>query len=125
MSTIYVPVTVARAGIIGMTVGARSTALAMAVRARDKPAVPMTVIGPWTVGLTVGTQAKTFTFEIDAKTVVVAPGGQYPGPYTVTPTRSTQTLPTYGLTMGGNVIVNPIPPEYGLVTWNGYVLTVS
>ena len=44
----------------------------------------------------------------------------------ITPTRSTQYVtsdPEYtGL---GTVTVNPIPPEYGLVTWNGSVLTIS
>lgn len=125
MSTIYVPVTVSSPGKIKMTASTMAAALAMAVKVNDQPAVPMTVTGPRTVGLTVGTLEKHFTFDITAKTVIIAPGGQYPGPYTVTPTRSTQTLSTYGLTMGANVTVNPIPPEYGLITWDGSVLTVS
>lgn len=49
----------------------------------------------------------------------------YEGVYEVTPTRYTQILPTAGLGMAQDVIVNPIPPEYGLVTWDGHVLTVS
>ena len=49
----------------------------------------------------------------------------YSGPYTVTPTQSTQTLPTEGLMMNHDVTVNPIPSCYGLITWNGSVLTVS
>ena len=49
----------------------------------------------------------------------------YTGSYTVTPTQSTQTLNTKDKTMTGNVTVNPIPSNYGLVTWNGSVLTVS
>lgn len=43
-----------------------------------------------------------------------------------TPTRSTQILTAdSGYTGLGTVTVNPIPPEYGLVTWNGSVLTIS
>ena len=49
----------------------------------------------------------------------------YTGDYTVTPTQSTQTLNTKDKTMTSNVIVNPIPTNYGLITWNGSVLTVS
>lgn len=50
---------------------------------------------------------------------------EYPGPYEVTPTQQTQTLPTTGFIMGHDVVVNPIPQNYGLITWNGSVLTVS
>ena len=49
----------------------------------------------------------------------------YEGAYNVTPTRSTQTLLTAGLLMKENVTVNPIPKNYGLITWNGSALTVS
>lgn len=38
--------------------------------------------------------------------------GDYTGSYTVTPTKSTQTLGTVGKTMSWNVTVNPIPSEY-------------
>lgn len=53
----------------------------------------------------------------------------YPSAYTrayeVTPTQETQTLPTEGLIMSHNVVINPIPSNYGLITWNGSTLTVS
>lgn len=49
----------------------------------------------------------------------------YEGPYAVTPTRNTQTLPTANKKAITNVVVNPIPPEYGLITWNGSYLRVS
>lgn len=50
---------------------------------------------------------------------------EYDGPYEVTPSSETQVLQTQFLKMAQNVIVNPIPSNYGLVTWNGAVLTVS
>ena len=50
---------------------------------------------------------------------------EYTGAYEVTPTQSTQILNTADLVMSDNVVINPIPSNYGLVTWNGSVLTVS
>ena len=49
----------------------------------------------------------------------------YTGEYTITPSAETQTLSTEGLMMTSNVTVNPIPSNYGLITWNGSTLTVS
>ena len=49
----------------------------------------------------------------------------YAGPYEVTPTQETQVLQTDRLRMTSDVVVNPIPSNYGLITWNGSVLTVS
>ena len=52
-------------------------------------------------------------------------GVPYSGEYTVTPTRETQTLQTAGMSMQQNVTINPIPSNYGLITWDGTTLTVS
>ena len=49
----------------------------------------------------------------------------YEGPYEVTPMQRTQTLATDSLYMRGNITINPIPSNYGLITWNGSTLTVS
>lgn len=49
----------------------------------------------------------------------------YDGPTTVTPTRDTQILETIGKALDANITVNPIPSNYGLITWNGSILTVS
>lgn len=49
----------------------------------------------------------------------------YEGEYEVTPTQDTQTLATDSLYMRGNITINPIPSNYGLITWNGSILTVS
>lgn len=50
---------------------------------------------------------------------------RYDGPYEVTPSAEAQTLDTGGLVMTGNVTINPIPSNYGLITWDGATLTVS
>lgn len=49
----------------------------------------------------------------------------YDGPTTVTPSLQTQTLETAGKQLVSNITVNPIPSNYGLITYNGSVLTVS
>lgn len=54
----------------------------------------------------------------------VLPDG-YTGQTVVTPTASEQVLATAGLMVAENIIINPIPSNYGLITWNGSTLTVS
>lgn len=49
----------------------------------------------------------------------------YDGPIEITPSRETQVLETQGKILITNIVVNPIPKNYGLITWNGSVLTVS
>lgn len=49
----------------------------------------------------------------------------YSGSYVVTPSQQAQELPTANKILGQNIIVNPLPSYYGLITWNGSVLTVS
>ena len=51
--------------------------------------------------------------------------GDYDGPYQVTPNNQTQVLATQGKHLANNVVIDPIPSNYGLITWNGSVLTVS
>lgn len=49
----------------------------------------------------------------------------YDGETTVTPSAEVQTLRTGGTVLLTDIIVNPIPSNYGLITWNGATLTVS
>ena len=49
----------------------------------------------------------------------------YTGETTVTPTPDLQRLATTGLLIPTDIIINPIPSNYGLITWNGSALTVS
>ena len=49
----------------------------------------------------------------------------YTGSYSATPTLETQVFFTENLRMTENFIVNPIPSNYGLITWDGSTLTVS
>ena len=49
----------------------------------------------------------------------------YTGDYTITPSAEEQVLETKGLRMTDNLTINPIPSNYGLITWNGSTITVS
>lgn len=49
----------------------------------------------------------------------------YEGSYEVTPTQSTQILNTENRSTMQDIVINPIPSNYGLITWDGLVLTVS
>ena len=49
----------------------------------------------------------------------------YEGPYTVTPSQETQTLYTENKRATSNITIDPIPSNYGLITWDGSVITVS
>ena len=55
---------------------------------------------------------------------VIKTGAPYTGSYTVTPSASTQTIHTANKLLSEDIVVNPIPSNYGLVSWNGSVLTV-
>ena len=48
----------------------------------------------------------------------------YDGPYEITPTEEAQILPTAGTRLENNIVVNPIPSNYGRIEWNGVTLRV-
>lgn len=49
----------------------------------------------------------------------------YSGQTTFTPTASQQTIHTAGHSLAQDIVINPIPNNYGLITYNGSVITVS
>lgn len=49
----------------------------------------------------------------------------FTGDYEITPSSETQTLLTKNLRMTDNVTINPVPSNYGLITWDGSTITVS
>lgn len=65
------------------------------------------------------------TFGTDEYAPYVPQVEEYHGTYEVTPAATAQVLPTDGLLAVADIVINPIPSNYGLVTWNGSTLTVS
>lgn len=50
---------------------------------------------------------------------------EYHGEYNITPGEEAITLQTQQTQLFQNVTINPIPSNYGLITWDGHKLTVS
>lgn len=65
----------------------------------------------------VGLQAEPSIF-IDRTTI-------YDGSYEWTPSDSVQTIEIAGTKALENITINPIPSNYGLITWDGSTITVS
>lgn len=78
---------------------------------------------------------QSITVDIPSPTVDISTGtpiardyverDPYTGDYEVTPSDEAQVLLTDGFRMTDNVTINPIPSNYGLITWDGSVITVS
>lgn len=49
----------------------------------------------------------------------------YQGSVDVTPTNTIQVLATQGKVLDSNITIEPIPNNYGLITYNGSYITVS
>lgn len=56
--------------------------------------------------------------------IIIGPE-EYHGSYTVTPGTEAQVLQTRSMQLADNITIEPIPSNYGLITWNGSTLTVS
>lgn len=76
------------------------------------------------VNITVSDNSESIGLDIETQ-IVASVASEYEGPYSVTPSESVQTLETDGKLMADNVTINPIPSNYGLITWNGAFITVS
>ena len=50
---------------------------------------------------------------------------EYDGATDVTPSNTIQTLYTANLVVGSDIVINPIPSNYGLISWSGRGIRVS
>lgn len=60
-----------------------------------------------------------------AKFESVISNAHYHGGYEFQPSGEAQTIRTAGLVLEEDIIIDPIPENYGLITWDGSVITVS
>ena len=58
-------------------------------------------------------------------TITLFEGDTYDGAYEFTPSAELQTVPTKNCTLTDDIIINPIPNNYGLIQYDGSTLTVS
>ena len=56
---------------------------------------------------------------------VVAGGIPYSGSYEFTPSDTEQTIQSTSRVFDRDITIKPIPSNYGLITWDGSVITVS
>ena len=77
--------------------------------------IPVSLVEDKGITMSLGTDIVTGQSKYDV----------YDGAYEVTPSSDTQVLETGAKLMTQNVTVNPIPSNYGLITYNGSFITVS
>lgn len=71
-------------------------------------------------------EESTFPVSVEVLTPIVASTAEdYDGQTTVTPSAQEQVFDTAGKLVRQNFIVEPIPHNYGLITYNGGFITVS
>lgn len=87
-------------------------------------AVPMTVAATNQTLIARVSTAETLPCTISTP-VVVGNLPTYTGTTEFTPSQEAQTIETANKVLLENITINPIPNNYGLVTWNGSVITVS
>lgn len=75
-----------------------------------------------TLSLSVG---GTDGLSLSAGEVVNIGADLYDGQYEWTPSTESQTIPINGLQATADIVIQPIPNNYGLVTYNGSTITVS
>lgn len=74
---------------------------------------------------------ETFACELQDETAFSVSMGEaympesYTGSVDITPTNTVQVLATQGKVLDTNLIIEPIPNNYGLITYNGSYITVS
>lgn len=51
-------------------------------------------------------------------------GDYYDGDYSATPSEGSQTIPTALKLMAHDFVIQPIPSNYGRISWNGSTLSV-
>lgn len=74
------------------------------------------------LGLVIEDSSSPFTLTIgDGETEYPV----YEGATVFTPTRQTQTVVTARKVVLDNITINPIPRNYGLVTYNGSIITIT
>ena len=84
--------------------------------------------GDWSPELVIDGDCSLDLIQDGSAQVVTAIRGGYPiwsGETEFTPAQEEQIIPTAGFLMSENIIIKPIPNSYGLISWNGSVLTVS
>lgn len=82
----------------------------------------MKVTEPGRVNLKPGEAGKV---HLSGYTYITSGADPFTGEYTYTPSGTAQVIEIANMRATQNITINPIPSNYGRITWNGSVLTVS
>ncbi len=77
-----------------------------------------------TIEMAVATYDDTINMEIGAS-YSMSSTDPFDGLYEYTPSAEVQTIPINGLRATDDIVIQPIPSNYGLITWDGSAITVS
>ena len=77
-----------------------------------------------TLPMDVTSSEETIGMDIGAE-YVMSSTDPFEGSYEYTPSEQTQTIPIEDLRATQDIVINPIPSNYGLITYNGVSITVS
>lgn len=91
----------------------------------DNSLVSMEVIGEDPYAFTMDISDDITEVQMESCLRISSATAYYTGSYDFIPTESAQTISISGLTASANIIVEPIPSNYGRITYNGATLTVS
>ena len=87
--------------------------------------VPLTIAeSAQQVALAIATDIEQIALGI-ATPIQVITGEHYHGATEFTPSAEQQVIHTEGLFVDDPIIIEPIPNNYGLITWDGRTITVS
>ena len=86
--------------------------------------IPMTVADN-TIIVPAKISSNEQTVNCEVSTSIVQMAEDYIGDYNLIPTNEQTILQTKGHIMKDNITIEPIPKNYGLITWNGSVLTIT
>lgn len=78
-----------------------------------------------TIKLTVAETGGSIPLSLEEVRVSYIERPAYTGAYAVTPTQETQVLPVNAKRMTDDITINPIPSNYGLITWNGLGIRIQ
>lgn len=87
-------------------------------------AITFSIRGPSSIGFSLGS-APALGFGVTGLAAVYQALPAYEGPMEITPTQQAQVLDTDRRSVYGSITINPIPSNYGLITYNGSKITVS
>ena len=77
------------------------------------------------IPMTIQEDTELIPMQFSSKVEIRGDADYFDGPYEYTPSEQTQIIPIIDYIASDNIVINPIPQNYGLITYNGINITVS